>query len=92
MRSGAPKASIKDKVVCGSGDDTAKLDATDVIADATADDPNGSCEDVQRTGAQSESDGDSNSRSESTDGRNCRGKDEQSGSGNSQDDQADSQA
>ena len=62
-------------MVCGAGDDAVKLDANDVIADATADDSNGSCEDVQRAGAQEESDADS--RPEGRDGRDCPGKEEE---------------
>ncbi len=53
----------KDVVRCGAGDDTAKLDAGDVIADATADDPDGSCEDVQQSGTQTESDSNPNQES-----------------------------
>jgi Ca2+-binding RTX toxin-like protein len=37
-----------DTVTCGGGDDVAKLDEDDVIADATEDNPNGSCETVLR--------------------------------------------
>jgi len=37
-----------DKITCGDGDDTALLDTVDVIADATAANPNGSCETVVR--------------------------------------------
>jgi dipeptidyl aminopeptidase/acylaminoacyl peptidase len=39
-----------DRVSCGPGDDTAILDQVDVIEDATAGQPNGSCETVQRQG------------------------------------------
>jgi Ca2+-binding RTX toxin-like protein len=37
-----------DKVTCGPGNDTALLDHVDVITDATAENPNGSCEKVIR--------------------------------------------
>jgi Ca2+-binding RTX toxin-like protein len=37
-----------DRITCGSGDDKAFLDGFDVITDATAQNPNGSCEKVQR--------------------------------------------
>src|SRR3954469_14197411 len=37
-----------DTVTCGGGDDVAKLDADDVIGDATAENPDGSCETVLR--------------------------------------------
>ena len=37
-----------DSVDCGDGNDTALLDTVDVIADATAENPNGSCETVVR--------------------------------------------
>jgi Ca2+-binding RTX toxin-like protein len=40
-----------DTVTCGAGEDLAKLDPQDVIADATADNPNGSCETVIRGGS-----------------------------------------
>jgi Ca2+-binding RTX toxin-like protein len=39
-----------DTVTCGDGNDVAKLDVDDVIADATAENPNGSCETVLRGG------------------------------------------
>ncbi len=67
----------RDRVTCGAGDDTVKLDAGDVIADATADDANGSCEDVQRAGAQEESNATPDSQSDSRDGRDCPAKEEQ---------------
>jgi Ca2+-binding RTX toxin-like protein len=37
-----------DTITCGPGVDRALLDTVDVIADATADNPNGSCEIVKR--------------------------------------------
>src|SRR5439155_9339389 len=37
-----------DRITCGDGDDTALLDQVDVITDATAANPNGSCERVVR--------------------------------------------
>ena len=37
-----------DRITCGAGTDRALLDTVDVIADATAADPNGSCEQVRR--------------------------------------------
>jgi Ca2+-binding RTX toxin-like protein len=37
-----------DKIDCGEGDDRALLDNADVIVDATAEKPNGSCERVVR--------------------------------------------
>jgi hypothetical protein len=37
-----------DRVTCGPGNDRALLDNVDVITDATASNPNGSCEIVQR--------------------------------------------
>lgn len=37
-----------DRVTCGEGHDRADLDPVDVIADATAETPNGSCETVVR--------------------------------------------
>jgi Ca2+-binding RTX toxin-like protein len=37
-----------DRITCGAGNDTALLDQVDVIADATAANPNGSCERVIR--------------------------------------------
>jgi Ca2+-binding RTX toxin-like protein len=37
-----------DKITCGDGNDTALLDTVDVITDATATNPNGSCEKVVR--------------------------------------------
>ncbi|WP_051223179.1 calcium-binding protein [Conexibacter woesei] len=37
-----------DRITCGPGNDTALLDNVDVITDATADNPNGSCEKVVR--------------------------------------------
>ena len=40
-----------DTVTCGAGTDVAKLDVDDVIADATAENPNGSCERVIRGGS-----------------------------------------
>ncbi len=39
-----------DTVTCGAGTDVAKLDEDDVIADATEENPNGSCETVIRGG------------------------------------------
>ena len=44
-----------DTVDCGEGDDRAFLDKKDVISDATAENPNGSCEHVQRKRAVSAS-------------------------------------
>jgi Ca2+-binding RTX toxin-like protein len=38
-----------DRVDCGTGDDTAVLDPKDTISDATPQDPNGSCESVNRS-------------------------------------------
>ena len=51
-----------DRITCGPGDDRAILDTVDVITDATAAGPNGSCEHVQRKapsthGAKNDSDG-----------------------------------
>lgn len=40
-----------DRVTCGAGDDVAKLDPEDVIADATEENPKGSCERVIRSSA-----------------------------------------
>uniref|UniRef100_A0A6J5ZVR7 Unannotated protein n=1 Tax=freshwater metagenome TaxID=449393 RepID=A0A6J5ZVR7_9ZZZZ len=37
-----------DTITCGDGTDIAKLDNADVISDATAEAPNGSCETVKR--------------------------------------------
>lgn len=37
-----------DRITCGAGTDRADLDPVDVIADATAENPNGSCEHVER--------------------------------------------
>ncbi len=37
-----------DNVTCGDGRDRAKLDNVDVITDATPENPNGSCEKVER--------------------------------------------
>src|SRR5437764_307084 len=37
-----------DRITCGDGNDVALLDTVDVITDATADNPNGSCEKVVR--------------------------------------------
>jgi Ca2+-binding RTX toxin-like protein len=37
-----------DRITCGPGNDTALLDTVDVIVDATAANPNGSCERVVR--------------------------------------------
>ena len=37
-----------DRITCGDGNDTALLDNVDVITDATAENPNGSCETVVR--------------------------------------------
>ena len=37
-----------DRITCGDGDDRALLDEVDVITDATAENPNGSCEKVVR--------------------------------------------
>jgi Ca2+-binding RTX toxin-like protein len=37
-----------DRITCGAGNDTALLDQVDVITDATAANPNGSCERVVR--------------------------------------------
>ena len=37
-----------DRITCGAGNDTALLDRVDVITDATAASPNGSCERVVR--------------------------------------------
>jgi len=73
----------KDVVKCGAGDDTAKLDAGDTIADATADDPYGSCEDVQQSGTQNESESNSDRESHSG-GRDCPAKEEEPASGQTQ--------
>ena len=43
-----------DTVDCGAGEDRAILDIYDVIADATPENPNGSCEKVTRTVAESD--------------------------------------
>jgi Ca2+-binding RTX toxin-like protein len=40
-----------DRITCGPGNDRALLDNVDVITDATAENPKGSCEVVQRKGA-----------------------------------------
>jgi Ca2+-binding RTX toxin-like protein len=40
-----------DKIDCGDGNDRALLDRVDVIVDATAENPNGSCERVERKAA-----------------------------------------
>jgi Ca2+-binding RTX toxin-like protein len=40
-----------DRITCGPGDDVALLDNVDVITDATAASPSGSCEVVKRKGA-----------------------------------------
>ena len=37
-----------DRITCGPGNDAAFLDQVDVIADASAEAPNGSCERVER--------------------------------------------
>jgi hypothetical protein len=37
-----------DRITCGDGYDVAQLDTVDVITDATAQNPNGSCEKVVR--------------------------------------------
>ncbi len=37
-----------DRITCGAGDDRAFLDQFDVVTDATAENPNGSCETVER--------------------------------------------
>jgi Ca2+-binding RTX toxin-like protein len=37
-----------DRITCGAGTDRALLDTVDVITDATAANPNGSCEQVRR--------------------------------------------
>ena len=74
----------RDRVTCGSGQDAVKLDADDVIADATADDANGSCEDVRRAGAQEESESSPGRRPGSPDGRDCPAKEEQPSSGETQ--------
>jgi Ca2+-binding RTX toxin-like protein len=74
----------KDVVTCGAGDDTAKLDAGDTIADATADNPYGSCEDVQGSGTQDESDSNSGPENRPGDGRDCPGKEENAPSGETQ--------
>ncbi len=37
-----------DVITCGEGNDRAILDTVDVISDATAENPNGSCERVER--------------------------------------------
>jgi len=37
-----------DRITCGEGNDNALLDTVDVITDATAENPNGSCERVVR--------------------------------------------
>jgi Ca2+-binding RTX toxin-like protein len=59
-----------DTVTCGAGTDVAKLDQDDVIADATAADPDGSCEKVVRPDSETNSDS-----SDPTDGSNCPGHD-----------------
>ncbi len=41
-----------DKIDCGPGNDVARLDLVDVIVDATAENPNGSCERVVRAAPQ----------------------------------------
>ena len=43
-----PRDGEADVIDCGPGADTALLDFKDVIADATAQNPNGSCEVVNR--------------------------------------------
>ncbi len=37
-----------DRITCGAGNDRAFLDNVDVITDASAENPNGSCEKVER--------------------------------------------
>src|SRR6185503_15124158 len=49
-----------DRITCGDGNDVALLDNVDVITDATADDPNGSCEKVQRKDPKPNEDKDEN--------------------------------
>lgn len=68
-----------DKVTCGAGHDTVRLDAED-----TAD---SSCEDVRQSGEQTDSQSDPNQRPQPGDGRDCPAKEEQSGSGEPQSDQ-----
>ena len=70
-------------MTCGAGDDTVKLDAQDTIADATEENPDGSCEDVQQSGEQT--DGESGDRQRrSGRGEDCPGKEEKTASGESQ--------
>ncbi len=52
-----------DRITCGEGTDRAILDTVDVITDATAENPNGSCETVIRREPRS-GDRDSSARSE----------------------------
>ncbi len=73
------KDGAEDVVRCGAGDDTAKLDAGDVIADATAKDPDGSCEDVRaQAPRRSRTPTPAGSRA---DGRDCPAKEEEPASG-----------
>lgn len=65
-----------DRVSCGAGDDTVRLDAKD-----TAD---SSCEDVQQSGEPTESESNQAPQQQGGHGGNCPGREEQSGSGESQ--------
>jgi Ca2+-binding RTX toxin-like protein len=57
-----------DRIDCGAGDDRALLDNVDVIVDATAENPNGSCERVERREPKRKDDRSENStQSESSD-------------------------
>jgi hypothetical protein len=47
-----------DVIDCGAGHDVARLDAVDVIFDATAANPNGSCEVVKRAAPKPKDDND----------------------------------
>lgn len=49
-----------DKVDCGPGNDVAQLDVVDVIVDATAENPNGSCERVVRAAPKPQEDAEEN--------------------------------
>jgi len=51
-----------DRITCGPGQDVARLDNVDVITDATAEKPNGSCEKVERANPEPSSPEDAQSK------------------------------
>lgn len=53
-----------DRITCGDGNDRALLDEVDVITDATAENPNGSCEKVIRRAPKARGDSDGSAKSE----------------------------